>query len=252
MAERGTQDRGRSRSRSRSRAEPQAVRDVLLDVYRRMEDHFGPQGWWPGSSPFEVIVGAILTQGVAWRNVERAIETLRQAGVLHPEGLRLVDDDRLAGLIRPAGYYNVKARKLKAFIDYLYRCYGGQVDELLRRPAADLRVELLGVWGIGPETADSIILYASGRPVFVVDAYTRRIAARLGLSSPSAGYDELQRLFAGHLPPDVPLFNEYHALLVALGKDYCRPRNPRCIECPLLDCCSAGAATASATASPRP
>ena len=176
-------------------------------------------------------MGAILTQNAAWVNVERAIRQLRVAGALRPAALRALPARRLAALIRPSGYFRVKARRLRAFVDHLARRRGGALHRLLRQPAHALRAELLSISGIGPETADSILLYAAGRPVFVVDAYTRRIASRHRLVAPDVDYAALQAVFAD-LPRDPALFNEYHALLVRVAKEYCRTR-PRCAECPL-------------------
>jgi endonuclease-3 related protein len=205
----------------------------LLAAYRVLLAAFGPQGWWPGETPFEVMVGAILTQNTAWRNVEKAIANLKRERVLRPAALSALPRARLAELIRPAGYYRVKAARLGNLLDYLHDRHGGSVARMLRVPAAALRAELLGVSGIGPETADSILLYAAGRPVFVVDAYTRRVFSRHGAVAPAASYAEVQALFARSLPAERALFNEYHALIVRLGKDFCRPSAPRCPDCPL-------------------
>ncbi len=188
--------------------------------------------WWPADSPFEMIVGAILTQNAAWRNVEQALANLERAGVLHPDGLRGLSRARLERLIRPSGFFRVKTRRLRAFLDFLFDRHGGSVVRLLRTPRVRLRRELLGVTGIGPETADSIILYAGRKPEFVVDAYTRRIFHRHGFLGPDVSYDETKALFEENLPPEAPLFNEYHALIVNVGKDWCRP-TPRCEGCPL-------------------
>lgn len=177
-------------------------------------------------------MGAILTQNAAWVNVERAIRRLRAAGALRPPALRALPGRRLAALIRPSGYFRVKARRLRAFVDHLGRRHGGSLRRLLGQPAPALRAALLSVPGIGPETADSIILYAAGRPVFVVDAYTRRVFSRHRIVPPDVEYAGLQALFMGNLPRDPGLFNEYHALLVRVAKEYCRTR-PRCAECPL-------------------
>lgn len=207
----------------------------LLDIYGRLLDHYGPQGWWPAETPFEMIVGAILTQAVSWANVERALSNLKAEGVLNPEGLRRIPEERLAELIHPAAYYNVKARKLKAFTEFLYRRYDGELQRLLSLELLPLRQELLSIYGIGPETADSIILYAAGKPIFVVDAYTCRIVKRLKLGVGS-DYRAAQALFMDNLPHDIQLFQEYHALLVRLGKENCR-REPRCADCTLAALC---------------
>jgi endonuclease-3 related protein len=201
-------------------------------MYQVMLEALGPQGWWPGRTRFEVIVGAILTQNTSWGNVARAVENLRRAGALTPQALAMIPPARLARLIRSSGYYNVKVGRVKRFLGFLQERYGLNVSRMLARRPSSLRQELLAVPGIGPETADSILLYAGGVPIFVVDAYTRRILSRHGLIAPDASYDEMQALFMGALPPDAALYNEYHALLVAVGKAYCRPV-PRCAGCPL-------------------
>ena len=204
----------------------------LLEIFSRLSRHFGPMNWWPGDTAFEVMVGAILTQNTAWTNVEKAIARLKQAEALDPERLFALPVSRLSALIRPAGYFNVKARRLRNLVELVLEAGGGDPPRLLKRPLKQLRQDLLAVNGVGPETADSILLYAAGYPVFVIDAYTRRILGRHGLAEGSEGYDELRALFMTHLPADVPLFNEYHALLVKLGKHYCRPA-PKCAGCPL-------------------
>ncbi len=214
-------------------------KDRLIDVYDRLYAAYGPQRWWPGETPFEVITGAILTQSAAWTNVEKAIANLKGAGALSPEGLRAISEAGLAALIRPSGYFNAKARKLKAFMGLLDESGGGDLQKLLAIPAAALRRLLLGTHGIGPETADSIVLYAAGRPSFVVDAYTRRIFSRLGIAPEAATYDGWRALFMRALPPDAALFNEYHALIVRLGKEVCR-KTPRCEACPLRAICATG------------
>jgi endonuclease III related protein len=201
--------------------------------YTLLNGELGPLGWWPGKTRFEVIVGAILTQSTAWSNVERAIGNLRREGLLHPEAMLRVRIGRLERLVRPSGYYRQKARKLKAFARFLNREFGGSLDRMFRQPTALLREKLLGVDGIGPETADSILLYAGRHPIFVIDAYTRRIFSRHQLLDEEAGYDEAQEFFHRYLPREVPLFNQYHALLVETGKRWCRPSQPKCQECPL-------------------
>jgi endonuclease-3 related protein len=224
------------------------ARGLLPDVYRRLHAAFGPQGWWPADTPFEVIVGAILTQAAAWTNVEKAIANLKAAGALSPEGMRNTGEAELAALIRPSGYFNAKARKLKAFIVLLDENFGGDLRRLLATPAAELRRLLLATHGIGPETADSIVLYAAGQPAFVIDAYTRRVFSRLGIAPAPATYDGWRGLFMRALPADAALFNEYHALIVRLGKDVCR-KTPRCQACPLLAICPTGASLAGAALS---
>lgn len=210
-----------------------AGRDELLAIHEALFAAFGPQGWWPGETPFEVMVGAILTQNTAWRNVERAIANLRAARALTPAAMARLGPEALAALIRPAGYFRVKAARLGHLLRHLRERHGGSVARMLRAPLGPLRAELLGVCGIGPETADSIVLYAAGRPSFVVDAYTRRAFGRHGLIPEGASYAEVQGVFHRALPADAALFNEYHALIVRLGKDFCRPRQPRCAACPL-------------------
>jgi len=208
----------------------------LEDIYRRLLERFGPQHWWPAEEPFEVIVGAILTQSAAWGNVEKAIGNLRGAGALSPRALRKLPRAKLAELVYPCGYYNAKALKLKAFALWLGNHYGDDLDRLFALDADDLRQQLLSVHGIGPETADSIILYAAGKPVFVIDAYTRRIISRLGFAPEKESYAAYQALFTDNLTPDAQMFNEYHALLVCLGKNVCR-RRPLCEGCCLGDIC---------------
>ena len=203
-----------------------------MDVYRRLFDRYGSQHWWPGETPFEVAVGAILTQNTNWTNVEKAIANLSRAGLLSPRGLHELPVERLAEMIRPAGYYNIKAARLRHFLDWLFDCHKGDLDAVARVNTDILREELLGVRGIGPETADSILLYALGRPVFVVDAYTCRILGRHRLLEPDADYESVREMFEAALPRDVKLFNEFHALFVRVGKEHCRPQ-PRCAGCPL-------------------
>lgn len=205
----------------------------LLSLYKCLYAHFGPQRWWPARTPFEVIVGAILTQNTSWGNVEKAIVNLRAHRALTPCGLNRLGESRLASLIRSAGYYNVKARRLKAFMDFLSASYAGDIRRMSVQDSRSLRKALLGVKGIGPETADSILLYAFNKPVFVIDAYTRRILGRHGLAAKNASYEELQSFFMRGLPRNARLFNEFHALLVRLAKEYCLKNNPRCKACPL-------------------
>lgn len=213
----------------------------LRDVYGRLLAAYGPQHWWPGDSPFEVIVGAILTQSAAWTNVEQALGNLKAAAVLSPHGLIGVDEAELARMIRPSGYFNAKARKLKAFAALLAEGFGGDLERLLALSAVELRVLLLATHGIGPETADAIVLYAAGQPSFVIDAYTRRTFVRLGFAPERDTYDSWRAMFTESLPADAALFNEYHALIVRHGKDVCR-RQPLCAVCPLLAVCPAGQA----------
>ncbi|HBG46510.1 MAG TPA: endonuclease [Deltaproteobacteria bacterium] len=206
---------------------------ILTRYYDSLFTAFGPQGWWPGQTRFEVIIGAILTQNTNWTNVEKAIRNLRDKKCLTPEKLMGMKHDELASLIRPAGYFNIKAKRLRSFLDHLFTRHKGSLDRLLKQETQKLRSELLSINGIGPETADSILLYAGGHPEFVVDAYTKRMLSRHGLIKSDAGYDEVKALFMESLPRDIRLFNEYHALIVKTGKDFCRPKEPRCKECPL-------------------
>jgi len=205
---------------------------ILLDLYNRLYKAFGPRHWWPGDSPFEVTVGAILTQNTAWRNVEKAIGNLKAANLLSPDALQHLPVEDLAAVIRPAGYYNIKARRLKHFLGFLFTEDGGDLDRLLAGDLDTLRGKLLSINGVGPETADSILLYAGKRPSFVVDAYTKRILFRHRLMPEEASYDEVRDFFMDCLAPDVAMFNEYHALLVHLGHTFCSKRTPKCSECP--------------------
>ena len=207
---------------------------LLLEVFHRLLSRFGPQHWWPGESPIEVMVGAILTQNTAWSNVEKAIAALKRRRGLSLKALSRMSEESLSERIRPCGYFRVKARRLKNLIAAVQRPGHGDLDRFLSLPTKKLRDALLEVSGVGPETADSILLYAARRPVFVVDAYTRRALARHRWISPDAAYNEIQTLFMDRLPRDASLFNEYHALLVVLGKGHCRPK-PRCSGCPLED-----------------
>ena len=214
---------------------PLEISDRLMDLYGRLLSAFGPQHWWPADTPFEVAVGAILTQNTNWKNVERAVDNLKREGVLTVEGISRLSEAELAEMIRPSGYFTVKARRLKNYIGYIGAHYRWDFAASLVGDCAQKRAELLSVSGIGPETADSILLYAGGHATFVVDAYTKRITARHGLARPDVPYEELRSLFMEALVPDAALFNEYHALLVAVGKQFCRPREPRCADCPLSD-----------------
>lgn len=201
-------------------------------MYDRLLGAYGPQGWWPGNSTEEMVIGAILTQNTQWRNVERALANLRSRGWLNWAALRAAPLAALAELIRPAGYYNIKARRLKNLVEWLFREAGGDLSRLRGRSTAELRESLLSVSGVGRETADAILLYALGHATFVVDAYTARVAKRHRLIDVDAGYEELKELYEANLPRDAALFNEYHALLVAVGKKHCKPQ-ARCAGCPL-------------------
>jgi endonuclease-3 related protein len=210
--------------------------NVLLVIYQRLYEHYGPQHWWPGDSPFEVMVGAILTQSTAWQNVEKAINNLKVDKVLSSTALRQLPLEEISRFIHPCGYYNAKARKLKALVNWLRDVCNDNLDRLFTTGTEELRKQLLAGHGIGPETADSILLYAVNKPIFVIDAYTRRIISRLGLAPGKDTYDDYQRLFMQALPSHIQIFNEYHALLVRLGKTVCRKR-PLCQQCCLFDMC---------------
>ncbi len=220
---------------------------LLHEVYQTLFEHFGPQHWWPGESPFEIMVGAILTQNTAWTNVEKAIMNLKRERVLTPKALFNLTPSRLARLIRPAGYFNIKARRIRNFTAFYLCHFGGKIEKMRILRTAKLRQMLLDVNGIGRETADSILLYAALKPIFVIDAYTRRIFARHRIAWRSCGrlrrhspaslheqdYESWRALFETSLPRNLELFNDFHAQIVALGKNYCRPKNPVCKGCPL-------------------
>jgi len=212
------------------------VQSLLEDIYRRLFEQYGPQHWWPGETPFEVMIGAVLTQSAAWKNVETAITNLKTTGLMSPAALRGKPSEEIAPLIRSTVYYNVKARKLKALVDYIGNACNDDLDRLFKKDVRQLRDELLAVWRVGEETADSILLYAANKPVFVIDAYTRRIINRIGIQPENDKYSAWQFLFMNNIPADIALFNEYHALLVRLGKETCRPK-PLCSSCPLFDIC---------------
>jgi len=208
------------------------MKTLLMEIYNRMYQAYGPQHWWPGETAFEMMVGAILTQNTSWMNVEKAIDVLKRKGVLTPGGLHQLRKPALASMIRSSGYYRIKADRLKAFIDFLWEDYGGNIKRMGTRPLDELRDQLLQVKGVGPETADSILLYALRKPIFVIDAYTKRILSRHGIISEKASYDEAQKRFMDHLPHEESLFNEYHALIVRVGKTLCK-KTPKCGICPL-------------------
>jgi endonuclease-3 related protein len=205
----------------------------LDEYFNSLFTAFGPQHWWPGRTPFEVIVGAILTQNTSWTNVESAIENLRSERLLSPAAIKAVQPRRLQKLVRPSGYFRQKARKLKAFSKFLLSEYGGSLKKMFAEPTIVLREKLLGVWGIGPETADSILLYAGEHAVFVVDAYAKRMLARHGWTGEKARYDDVRWMFERTFPGDARRFNEFHALIVHAGKTFCRAHDPLCGECPL-------------------
>ncbi len=206
----------------------------LEHIYALLFERFGKRHWWPADSPFEVIVGAVLTQNTAWTNVEKAIANLKAAGVLSTDRLHSLAVAEVARLIRPSGFYNQKAKRLKAVVEYLMDRYKGSIDAMGEKNTAELRDELLSIKGIGRETADSILLYACCKPVFVVDSYTYRVLSRHGLADERMTYDSLQQIFMDNLEHDVMVFNEYHALIVELAKRHCRTQ-PRCDDCPLSE-----------------
>ncbi|MCL5022951.1 MAG: endonuclease III domain-containing protein [Nitrospirae bacterium] len=206
----------------------------ISDIYKTLSETFGLQHWWPGDTPFEVAIGAILTQNTNWGNVEKAINNLKTARSLNAKGIYGMAESELAVLIRPAGYFNIKARRVKSFIGFLVEDYHGSMEKMKEEDLRTLREKLLEVNGIGPETADSILLYALEKPVFVIDAYTRRVLSRHGIMDLDESYEVFQHLFHSSLKKDVKYYNEYHALFVRVGKLYCRPK-PLCHLCPLKD-----------------
>ena len=208
----------------------------LTDVYHLLRGHHGPQKWWPADTPFEVMVGAILVQRTTWANTRRAIENLKLADTLSPGAIRDTQEEELQKLIRPSGFFRSKARKLRALCEFLGERYGDSLEAMSERPDGELREELLSIYGVGDETADDIMLYAFGRPLFVVDAYTRRIFGRLGLVDPKLKYADIQSVFQDGIPRDIALYNEYHGLIVVHGNSICKTR-PVCSECPLDTAC---------------
>ena len=211
----------------------------LMEIYHRLYERYGPQHWWPADSPLEVVLGAVLTQAAAWGNVEKALANLKVADLLSTRALRDIPEGELAVMLKPSGYFNAKARKVKVFINHLWDNYDGDLEALLSRDTLELREELLSIHGIGDETADDILLYAATKPSFVVDAYTRRILKRLGLAPDRESYQAHQGLFHRNLPEDVSLYNEYHALLDRHAKETCK-KEPLCQGCCLLELCPQG------------
>jgi endonuclease-3 related protein len=207
-------------------------REELLKIYKLLDGYFGDLHWWPADEPFEVMVGTILTQNTAWTNVETAIKALRKRRLLTPAALLRIPEDDLAEIIRASGYYHLKAARLKAFVRFFMDDYYGNIAAMKAEGLPLLREKLLGVRGVGPETADSILLYACQKPIFVSDAYTRRIFLRHGLIDEAADYDGIQSLAMASLPNDTNLFNQFHALIVVAAKTFCRKR-PECADCPL-------------------
>jgi endonuclease III related protein len=218
--------------RGAGRTQPES-QPPLDEYFNSLFTALGPQHWWPGDTPFEVIAGTILTQNTSWKNVELALENLRREDLLSVAGIERVNARHLAMLLRPAGYFRQKARKLKAFVKFLRAEYAKSLPRMFETPTLQLREKLLGVWGIGPETADSILLYAGEQPVFVVDAYTKRLFARHGWIGEKAKYEDVRWMVERQFPGDVRRFNELHALIVSVGKNFCRPQEPKCGECPL-------------------
>jgi endonuclease-3 related protein len=209
----------------------------LMDVYKLMFEHFGPRNWWPAETSLEMIAGALLTQFVSWKNVEVAIKNLKDEGLLNILALCEADSAYLEELVKPARFYRQKAKKLKEFSSHVKINYAGNLQKLLGKDMHELRKELLSLYGIGEETADSILLYAAEKPIFVVDAYTRRIFSRLGFFKEDASYGKMQEFFMDNLEHDVKLFNEYHALIVGVGNNYCSNKKPKCAICPLAGTC---------------
>lgn len=206
---------------------------ILLEIYEKLWSYFGPQGWWPAETPFEVCVGAILTQNTNWKNVEKAIRNLKEKGLLTPEALYNLSLEELAQLIKPCGFYNLKAKRIRNFLAFLMNTYQGNLKKMQEEPLEELRVKLLSIKGLGKETVDSILLYALEKPIFVVDAYTYRILNRHGIVAEVSSYDEIQEIFHNSLPKDIELFKEYHALIVECGKNFCKPNKTYCDKCPL-------------------
>ena len=214
---------------------PELLPKTLMNIYHSLFAYFGPQNWWPADTKIEIIVGAILTQAVSWRNVEQAIANLKEQSCIDIKCLKNIEEKDIARLIKPAGYYNMKAKKIKAFIKFLTQNYNDDLQKMFTIEKAKLREELLSVYGVGPETADSIMLYAGEYPSFVVDSYSKRIFYRLGLVKEDIRYHDLKNMLENNLDSDVKIYNEYHALLVELGKNYCTKNEPDCKDCPLIN-----------------
>ncbi len=208
-------------------------KEMLLKIYNSLYNYFGPLNWWPGDTPFEIMVGAILTQNTSWSNVEKAINNLKKEYLLEPQNLYRINQEELAQLIKPSGYYNIKAQRLKNFVTFFVEEFEGSVKKMFSGDSEELRKKLLRVSGVGPETADTILLYAGEKPFFVVDAYTKRIFSRHKLISEDASYHQIQEFFIRNLDSDVELFNEFHAQIVMLGKTICTSKNPDCSKCPI-------------------
>lgn len=232
MVNRQRRERGKRGVNREEGAWDSSVGGRLREMFHLLKTRFGPQQWWPADTPLEVMVGAVLTQNTNWKNVEKAILNLKKKDLLSLERLYGLAPEALAHEIRPAGYYNIKARRLKNLMEFVMTQYQGDLEALKQEALPTLRQGLLSVNGVGPETADSILLYALHRPVFVVDAYTHRILIRHAMADEQATYQDLQELFVMHLPDDPSLYNEFHALIVQAGKHYCR-KKPLCESCPL-------------------
>lgn len=211
---------------------------LVADIYQRLRAEFGDRQWWPGDSAEEVVIGAILTQGVSWKNVEVAILRLKEKDLLSLQAINQADVSDIAPLIRTTRFYNEKARKLKNFARWLFTSYGGSLDSMFSRELWELRKELLTVKGLGEETVDSILLYAGNKNVFVVDAYTIRILSRLGLAQEGWRYTDYQGFFMNYVERDLKIYSDYHAQIVRLGHLYCRKTNPLCKQCPLRELCN--------------
>jgi len=209
------------------------ISERINKIYRLLYKKYGPQGWWPGDSQLECALGAILTQNTSWKNVEKAINNLKKSNLISVGKLSLLTTDELAQLIRPSGYFNQKALKIKNFVTFLCENYEGELEKMFDEEIYVLREKLLKIKGIGPETADCIILYGGNKPIFVIDTYTYRVLSRHGLVPEQTSYNELQELFMDSLNPDPGIFNEYHALLVKVGKEHCKKQSPLCAGCPL-------------------
>lgn len=213
------------------------IRKQLMSVYHELFRAYGPQHWWPGDTPFEVMVGAVLTQNTSWTNVEKAIANLKRERVLSFPNMIKAPRQKLASLIRPSGYFNIKTKRLRHLLAFIHTCYGDSLARMFATESSLLRQQLLSVNGIGQETADSILLYAGAKPFFVIDAYTRRIFSRQGLIPDNADYRTVQSLCMDNLPRETRLYNEYHALIVRTGKEYCKKTKPLCGECPINSRC---------------
>ena len=205
----------------------------LKAIYRALYRAYGPQHWWPGDTPFEVMVGAVLTQNTAWANVVKAMSNLKRERLLIPSRMLNMDPEKLASLIRPCGYFNIKTTRLRHLLSYIHNRYSNSITRMFSTDPAQLRHQLLEINGIGPETADAILLYAGEKPFFVVDSYTKRIFSRQGLIASNADYYAVQALFMDNLPRDVKFYNEYHALIVRVGKEHCKKTRPLCSDCPI-------------------